>query len=167
MAKRSAAGFTLLELLIALAVSLAALHSVAPVLDGFMQRQQLRMAASQVTAQIQSAKNMAASTECRSRVSLTQQDSDIQITIQLLLDTQWMGCRRWLEAQGAAAVTEVDYTSHLIKNTQLASPVSFEFQGVSGSLNNSQSRSFRLESGGQAMILTLDGIGNGVHHHVN
>ena len=167
MAKSGASGFTLLELAIVLGAALVALYAAAPAINGYMQRYQLRLIAAQITAQIQSAKSMAASTECRSQLNLTQSGSDIRVDLELHLDNQWKGCRRWFESKGAAGANQFGLTSQSIRNVTLGNNVRLEFQGVSGSLNTTQSRAFRLYSGGKTMSITLDGIGNGVYSRVD
>lgn len=167
MAKKIVTGFTLIELLLGLSISLIALLATAPAINGYIQRHQLRLIASQITAQIQSAKSMAASTECKSRMNLVQDGAGIQVNIQLLLDNQWKGCRRWFESKGAGGANQFDLGTQSIRNASLGGNVTLEFQGVSGSLNTTQSRSFTLRSGGKSMSITLDGIGNGVYSNVN
>ncbi|HEY1059330.1 MAG TPA: prepilin-type N-terminal cleavage/methylation domain-containing protein [Limnobacter sp.] len=160
-------GFTVLELLIVLAISAVAIGFALPSMDGYVARQQLKQIASQITAHLQSARSMSASTECRSTVDLLNANGTLNVQVMLTRDSQWKGCARWFEANGLPYQNQVSLRSAQIPQVTLDRNLSLSFQGVSGSLDSTTSSTFQLSSRGYTAQITLDGIGNGVLSYVN
>lgn len=160
-------GFTLIELVITLAMTMAAIAMAAPSIAGYVQRQELKLGAADLTSYIQSARSLSASTECPTRVELRNQDGRLQVETLIDKHTQFKGCPRWFDANSAGNLSALLVSSTTVQSIAVDRAVTLRFQGVSGALDSSSAIQFTVNKGDARARISLDGIGNGVISYVN
>lgn len=165
-------GFTLLEISIVLALTAILALGVLPDLGSYTAKQELKLSAAELINYIQSARNYSATTECESVVTFTPKSGGITITVTLVQDPQWRGCKRWFEASGTQAITptQTSYPQAIVQNgtvrkVTLANAVNISFNGVSGNIEGNTAKILTLSNGRAKGRLELSGIGNGVFEY--
>lgn len=165
-------GFTLLEVTIVLAITAILALGILPDLGNYTAKQELKLSATELTNYIQSARNYSATTECASVVTFTPKNGEIAVTITLVQNPQWRGCKRWFEASGTTA-SEPTPTSYpqatiqndSVRNITLANMVTVSFNGVSGNIEGNTVKTLTLSNGRAKGHIELSGIGNGVFEY--
>lgn len=169
---RTSKGFTLLEITIVLAITAILALGVLPDLGNYTAKQELKLSAAELTNYIQSARNYSATTECQTVVSFKPQNDEIAVTITLVQDPQWRGCKRWFEASGTKASTttptsnpQANIQSNTVRKVTLANAVNISFNGVSGNIEGNTVKTLTLSNGRAKGHIELSGIGNGVFEY--
>jgi prepilin-type N-terminal cleavage/methylation domain-containing protein len=165
-------GFTLLEVSIVLAITAILALGILPDLGNYTAKQELKLSASELTNYIQSARNYSATTECESVVSFQPKQGEIYVTITLVQDPQWRGCKRWFEASGKIATEDnpqkppqTIIQDGRVHKVNLAQAVSISFNGVSGNIEGNTVKTLKLSNDRAKGRIELSGIGNGVFQY--
>jgi prepilin-type N-terminal cleavage/methylation domain-containing protein len=166
-------GFTLLEVSIVLAITAILALGILPDLGNYTAKQELKLSASELTNYIQSARNYSATTECESVVSFQPKQGEIYVTITLVQDPQWRGCKRWFEASGTVATTpsntqntpQAIVKDGTVHKAKLAQAVNISFNGVSGNIEGNKIQTLVLSNDRAKGRIELSGIGNGVFEY--
>lgn len=160
-------GFTLIETLIVLAISVVALASAIPGLREYYAKQELKSYMAQATNFIQSARQMASTTECLSRVSLQPDGNGTYIRSEVIRSSEWKGCELWFQQSGHGSTNSFLINDARVEHMALQQAATLEFDGVSGSISPTSQKTFIVLSKGLRATFSMDGIGNGVITYAN
>jgi prepilin-type N-terminal cleavage/methylation domain-containing protein len=165
--KHELRGFTLIEMLIVLAISVVAVASAMPGLNEFYARQELKSYMAQTMNFIQSARQMASTTECLSRVSLRPDGNGTYIRSEVIRSSEWKGCELWFQQSGQGSTNSFLINDARVEHMALQQATTLEFDGVSGSLSPASQKTFIVLSKGLRATFSMEGIGNGVVTYAN
>lgn len=156
---RCHAGFTLFEILIALAVVGVIAVLVVPNLGAVLNKQALKVKVSRLDAYVDKARNLAAVTECPVEMNLQPASNHIAVGVQVQLDPFLKGCSAWYAQANSGG--NRGFTGS-IDNVQLDRAVNLRFSAVSGVLDSQSGGQLTLNYRDRLVQISYQGIGNGV-----
>ena len=152
-------GFTILEILIGLAVIGLLAVLVIPSIGAVLNKQALKVKVSRLDAYVDKARNLAAVTECPVQMNLQPDNNSVTVGVEVQLDPFLKGCSAWYSQ--AAGSSNRGFTG-TIEDVRLGSAISLRFSAVSGVLDNQGSGQLTLNYKNKLAQISYQGIGNGV-----
>lgn len=153
-------GFTLLEVLIGLAIVGIIAVSAIPHMNSFLDKQVLKVHVSRLNTYVDRARNLAAVTECPVSMNLQPGSSTVNININVLNSPFMKGCSAWhSQTNSTSSSTTITAT---LDNVSLRSEADLNFNAVSGVLNAQNQTLITLEYKDIKAAITYLGVGNGV-----
>ncbi|WP_334120370.1 prepilin-type N-terminal cleavage/methylation domain-containing protein [Limnobacter sp.] len=152
-------GFTLMELMIGLAVVGVLAVSVIPSMNSVLNKQTLKVVVSRLNTYVDQARNLAAITECPVKMSLRPGNGAVNVQVAVEHDPFMKGCTAWYSQTNNQNNREFSAT---LDNITLASAVSLHFNAVSGVLDTQNQTRLTLNYRDKRAEITYLGIGNGV-----
>jgi prepilin-type N-terminal cleavage/methylation domain-containing protein len=160
---RNDLGFTLIEILIVLAIGVVGMGVAVPNMSQYLERIQLKSSAQEIGRYIETARKISSRTECPTSVSLsTSSPFSIKVDLQVLLDNSMRGCVNWFKAIGKDGSSNILIRTGQVTDTDLNTNQTLQFDGITGSLNTGAGSTVILKKGSQSLTMSFVGVGNGV-----
>lgn len=152
-------GFTLLEILIGLAIIGVVAVAVIPGMNSQLNKQTLKTKVSRLDTYVDQARNLAAVTECPVQMNLNPAAGLVNINVHVQLDPFLRGCTAWY--------SQTRNNSHRgfsasLSDVTMATPVNLHFNAVSGVLSTHDQPELTLIYRNKHADISYLGIGNGV-----
>lgn len=152
-------GFTLIEILIGLAVVGVLAISVIPNMNSVLNKQTLKVKVSRLDTYVDQARNLAAITECPVQMELKPANDRVNVSVTVKHDPFMKGCTAWYAQTKNQNNREFSAT---LSNVTLAGAVRLDFNAVSGVLDTQHQKRLTLNYRDKRAEITYLGIGNGV-----
>jgi prepilin-type N-terminal cleavage/methylation domain-containing protein len=152
-------GFTLMEILIGLAVVGVLAVSVIPGMNSVLNKQTLKVKVSRLDTYVDQARNLAAITECPVKMNLQPANGAVNVNVTVQHDSFMKGCSAWYAQTGSQNNRGFSAT---LSNVTLAGAVDLNFNAVSGVLDTQNQTRLTLNYRDKRADITYLGIGNGV-----
>ncbi|WP_341237565.1 prepilin-type N-terminal cleavage/methylation domain-containing protein [uncultured Limnobacter sp.] len=158
MAKRIA-GFTLIEILIGMAVVGVLAVAVIPSMNSVLNKQTLRVKVAHLDTYVDQARNLAAITECPVEMSLQPGNSAVNVNVAVQHDPFMKGCSAWYSQTNNQNNRGF---SAMLGDVTLTTATNLHFNAVSGVLDTQNQTQLTLNYRNKRAEITYLGIGNGV-----
>jgi prepilin-type N-terminal cleavage/methylation domain-containing protein len=152
-------GFTLMEILIGLAVVGVLAVSVVPGMNSVLNKQTLKVKVSRLDTYVDQARNLAAITECPVEMNLQPANDAVNVNVTVQHDPFMKGCSAWYAQTGNQNNRGFAAT---LGNVTLADAVRLNFNAVSGVLDTQNQTRLTLNYRDKRAEIIYLGIGNGV-----
>lgn len=152
-------GFTLIEIVIGLAVVGVLAIAVIPGMNSVLNKQTLKVKVSRLDTYVDQARNLAAITECPVEMSVEPGNESVNVRVAVRHDPFMKGCSAWYSQTNNQ--NNRGFSAQLDAVT-LSAPVHLRFNAVSGVLDTQNQTQLTLNYRDRRAEITYLGIGNGV-----
>ncbi len=152
-------GFTIIEILIGLAIVGVMALLVIPNMNSVLNKQTLKVKVSRLDTYVDQARNLAAITECPVRMELLPENNAVNVSVSVIHDSFMKGCSAWFDQTNS--VSDRGFSA-MLSDVTVASTVQLNFNAVSGALDTQNQRNLTLNYRDKRALITYLGIGNGV-----
>jgi prepilin-type N-terminal cleavage/methylation domain-containing protein len=152
-------GFTLIEIVVGLAVVGVLAVSVIPSMNSVLNKQTLKVKVSRLDTYVDQARNLAAITECPVQMNLQPASAAVNLNVTVQHDPFLKGCSAWYAQTSSQNNRGFSAT---LNDVTLAGAVRLNFNAVSGVLDTQSQTRLTLNYRDKRADITFLGIGNGV-----
>ena len=154
------AGFTLVEQLTLVSIAAIALGLTVPSLGKFIASQQLHSAVSILSVFVQEARDAALTTGCDVELAARPSRAQVQVDVQVKRNADVLACARWFEYNNIQSSIGTTIQSGLIDQATVSSSTQFLFEGSSGKLRSTSSRTLSMINHDVSAQITVPTLGS-------
>lgn len=158
--KRVAKGFSLIEILVVMAIATVSLGVGLPGMSQFFARIQLKSSAQELSRYIDTARKVASRTECPTQLNVNAVDDTIRLTVVVEQNPELGGCPNWFKALSRPNDATALVREGELPGVTLESGNVLHFDAITGSLSANTSGVLRLGKGGETIELNFSGVGD-------
>lgn len=164
---QSDCGYTIIEMLVALSISMIGLAAGLPAMQNALAGQRLDSSVSQLSNFVQSARQIAITSGCGTRLSVARANSSIRLELSLLPASLDSGCERWFEANQLPGSNDALLREEVFDKVNLDRDLTILFQGASGRLDHDAPLLATVSWNEQVRYLTVHMLGKLEYRRAN